>query len=143
MTPEVAALPRILPVPFRKLRAAPSTGSRSSTSLVPGLRKEGREMGDMEEERSILEALDPGKQEEISAEEQRSILLDINHIREHIETLEDAARAKAVESDLARELADTNRMSVATARVVRDRLAAALRALAEALVSAEGPNSKS
>ncbi len=123
-------------------------------------------MGDMEEERSILEALDPGQREEVSAEEAHSILLDINHIREHIETLEDAARAaravefdqirvvveqlesvaaaaRAVESDLARELADTNRMSVATARVVRDRLAAALRALAEALVTAEGPNSKS
>ena len=48
-----------------------------------------------------------------------------------------ATTAKAVESDLARELADTNRMSVASARVVRDRLAAALRALAEALVSQE------
>ncbi len=50
-------------------------------------------MGDMEEERSILEALDPGQREEVSAEEAHSILLDINHIREHIETLEDAARA--------------------------------------------------
>ena len=123
-------------------------------------------MSDTEDERSILDALDPGGQEALSPEEERSILEEINHIREHIEVLEDAARAaravefeqirtvveqleavaaaaRAVESDLARELANTNRMSVATARIVRDRLAAALRALAEALVTAEGPNSKS
>lgn len=117
-------------------------------------------MGDTEDERSILDALDPGGEEAVSAEEERSILEDINHIREHIEVLEDAARAaravefeqirtvveqleavaaaaRAVESDLARELANTNRMSVATARIVRDRLATALRALAEVLMAAE------
>ena len=123
-------------------------------------------MGDTEDEHSILEALDPGSQEVGRTEEDRSILVDINHIREHLETLEDAARAaravefdqiravveqletvataaRAVESDLARELAETNRMSVATARVVRDRLAAALIALAEALITAEGPSNTS
>jgi len=123
-------------------------------------------MGETDDERSILDALDPGGQEAISSEEERSILAEINHIRQHIEVLEDAARtaravefdqirtvveqletvaaaARAVESDLARELANTNRMSVATARIVRDRLAGALRALAEALVTAEGSNQKS
>jgi ABC-type transporter Mla subunit MlaD len=117
-------------------------------------------MGDTEDERSILDALDPGGEEAVSPEEERSILEEINHIREHIEVLEDAARAaravefeqirrvveqleavaaaaRAVESDLARELANTNRMSVATARIVRDRLATALRALAEVLVTEE------
>ena len=122
-------------------------------------------MGETEDKGSILDALDPGREEVSHTDDERSILVDINHIREHLETLEDAARAaravefdqiravveqletvaaaaRAVESDLARELAETNRMSVATARVVRDRLAAALRALAEALVTAEGSNSK-
>jgi ABC-type transporter Mla subunit MlaD len=122
-------------------------------------------MGEREDERSILEALDPGEQEAISPEEERSIVAEINHIREHLEVLEDAARAaravefdqirivveqleavaaaaRAVESDLTRELANTNRMSVATARIVRDRLAGALRALAEALETAEGIGSK-
>jgi hypothetical protein len=120
-------------------------------------------MGETEDERSMLEALDPAEQEAISADEERSILAEINHIREHIEVLEDAARAaratefdqirivveqleavaaaaRAVESDLGRELANTNRLSVATARIVRDRLATALRALAEALETAEGPD---
>jgi ABC-type transporter Mla subunit MlaD len=123
-------------------------------------------MGDTEDERSMLDALDPGDQEAASAEEQRSILEEINHIREHIEVLEDAARAaravefeqirtvveqleavaaaaRAVESDLARELANTNRMSVATARIVRDKLAVALRALAEVLETAEGSERRS
>ena len=123
-------------------------------------------MSDTEDERSILEALDPAEQEALGAEEERSILVEINHIREHIEVLEDAARAaravefdqirtvveqleavaaaaRAVESDLARELANTNRMSVATARIVRDRLAAALGALAEVLDTREGSDRKS
>ena len=123
-------------------------------------------MSDTEDERSIMEALDPAEQEALGAEEERSILEEINHIREHIEVLEDAARAaravefdqirtvveqleavaaaaRAVESDLARELANTNRMSVATARIVRDRLAAALRALAEVLETREGSDRKS
>jgi hypothetical protein len=122
-------------------------------------------MGERQDERSMLEALDPAQQGAISPEEQRSILAEINHIREHIEVLDDPARAalatefeqirivveqleavaaaaRAVESDLARELADTNRMSVATARIVRDRLAAALRALAEALETAEASDHK-
>jgi ABC-type phosphate transport system auxiliary subunit len=91
---------------------------------------------------------------------ERSILADINHIREHIETLEEAARvarevefgqiravveqleavaiaAKAVERDLSQELATTNRLSVSTARLIRDQLAVTLRALAEALVVQE------
>jgi hypothetical protein len=127
-------------------------------------------MGQKEDEHSILDALDPGEQEAggqeaLSPEEERSILAEINHIREHIDVLEEAARAaravefdqirmvveqlegvaaaaRAVESDLARELANTNRMSVATARIVRDRLANALRALAEALVAAEASDRK-
>jgi hypothetical protein len=163
---EVTLLPGDFRCPVRKLRPAPSTGSRSSTSLVSVFKEEGRNMSDTEDEGSILEALDPGREEVGDTEDERSILVDINHIREHIETLEDAARAaravefdqiravveqletvagaaRAVEGDLARELADTNRMSVATARVVRDRLAAALLALAEALVTVEGPNSTS
>ena len=122
-------------------------------------------MSDTEDERSIIEALDPGGQEALSAEEERSILEEMNHIREHIDVLEDAARAaraaefdqirivveqleavaaaaRGVESDLARELANTNRMSVATARIVRDRLANALRALAEALETAEASDQR-
>jgi hypothetical protein len=129
-------------------------------------------LGSREDEGSMLGALGPGRRldrggadeegsvpERISREE-LSILGDINHIREHIETLENAARAaravefdqiravveqleavaaaaKAVERDLSQELADTNRLSVATARLVRDKLATTLRALAEALVVAD------
>jgi len=105
--------------------------------------------------------LEPGKRPSpVSTDEERSILADINHIREHIETLEEAARAaraaefdqlravveqleavakaaKAVEHDLSQELAETNRLSVTTARLVRDRLAATLHALADALVAAD------
>ncbi len=118
-------------------------------------------MGSAEDERSIVEALEPGRRVEThGTDDEHSILEDLNHIRTHIEVLEDAARAargvefdqiravvqqleavaaaaRAVEGDLARELADTNRMSVASARIVRERLAAALRALAEALVAQE------
>jgi hypothetical protein len=129
-------------------------------------------MGASEDERSLIGALEPGRQQETGgAEEERSvfagitpeehsILADINHIREHIETLEEAARAaravefdqiraiveqleavataaRAVERDLSQELATTNRLSVASARLVRDRLAFTLRALADALGVAE------
>ena len=76
-------------------------------------------MGDMEEERSILEALDPGQREEVSAEEAHSILLDINHIREHIETLEDAARAaRAVEFDQIRVVVEQLESVAAAARSI-------------------------
>jgi len=84
----------------------------------------------------------------------------MNHIRDHIQTLEEAARAaravefdhlraviaqlelvaeaaKAVERDISQELSDTTRVSVATARVLRERLAIALHALAEALATVE------
>ena len=118
-------------------------------------------MSGTEDERSLLGALDPERQREThGTEETGSILDELNHIRQHIETLEDAARAaravefeqiravveqletvaaaaRAVEKDLSTELADTNRLSVATARLVRDRLASTLRALAEALVTTE------
>lgn len=118
-------------------------------------------MSGTEEERSLLGALEPERRlGEGTVEEDRSILAEFNHIREHIETLEEAARAargvefeqiravvaqleavaaaaKAVERDLSMELADTRRLSVATARLVRDRLATALRALAEALGTAD------
>jgi hypothetical protein len=118
-------------------------------------------MGDTEET-SILEDLDPRGQEKEAGREaarkgdERSILRDLNHISEHIQTLEEAARAaravefdqlrsvvgqlelladaaKQVEADLARELSETSRVSVATARLVRQRLASALRALSDAL----------
>ncbi len=123
-------------------------------------------MGHEEERRSMLDDLSreradtaakdvPGGQDD-----PHSILADINHIRDHIQTLEEAARvarevefdqlravvaqlelvaeaAKAVERDLSQELSDTSRVSVATARVVRERLAAALLALAEALATAQ------
>jgi hypothetical protein len=115
-------------------------------------------MAGKEEEHSILGALKPARQSEIGlSDDERSILADINHIREHIETLEEASRvarvvefdqiravveqleavaiaAKAVERDLSQELATTNRLSVSTARLIRDQLALTLRALAEALV---------
>jgi hypothetical protein len=129
-------------------------------------------MGSTEHERSMLGALEPGSRldagstdeahasHEQMPDEERSILGDINHIGEHIHTLEEAARAarvvefeqlravveqleavavaaKAVERDLSQELADTNRLSVSTARLVRDRLAGTLRALSEALVLAD------
>jgi hypothetical protein len=116
-------------------------------------------MGSTEDEHSLLHALEPTRQPDTGiTDEERSILADINHIREHIETLEEAARvarevefdqiravveqleavavaAKAVERDLSQELATTNRLSVSTARLIRDQLAVTLRALAEALVA--------
>jgi hypothetical protein len=118
-------------------------------------------MGSTEDGHSLLEALEPTRQLETSiTDDERSILADINHIRDHIETLEEAARvarevefgqiravveqleavavaAKAVERDLSQELATTNRLSVSTARLIRDQLAVTLRALAEALVVQE------
>jgi hypothetical protein len=114
-------------------------------------------MGDKKEERSMLEDVQPRRRAESSArEEEHSILAELNHIGDHIQTLEDAARAaravefdqlrsvvrqlelvaaaaQAVERDLTQELSDTSRVSVATARMVRERLAIALRALSEAL----------
>ncbi len=118
-------------------------------------------MGEREEERSMLEDVQPrGRAEsegrESAREEEHSILAELNHIGEHIQTLEEAARAaravefdqlrsvvrqlevvaaaaQAVERDLTQELSDTSRVSVATARMVRERLAIALRALSEAL----------
>ncbi len=119
-------------------------------------------MGDTEEERSMLEDVHPRGRAEIEGrgsarEGERSILGDLNHIGDHIQTLEEAARAarvvefeqlrsvvgqlevvaeaaKGVERDLTQELSDTSRVSVATARLVRERLALALRALSDALV---------
>jgi hypothetical protein len=113
------------------------------------------------EERSMLEDVHPRGGAEIAGrgpqrEGERSILGDLNGISEHIQTLEEAARAaravefehlrsvvtqlelvaeaaKAVERDLAQELSDTSRISVASARMVRERLALALRALSDAL----------
>jgi hypothetical protein len=113
------------------------------------------------EERSMLEDVHPRGGAEIAGrgpqrEGERSILGDLNGISEHIQTLEEAARAaravefehlrsvvtqlelvaeaaKAVERDLTQELSDTSRISVATARMVRERLALALRALSDAL----------
>jgi hypothetical protein len=118
-------------------------------------------MGDTEEERSILEDVHPRGRAETAGrgsarEEEHSILTDLNHIGDHIQTLEEAARAarvvefeqlrsvvgqlelvaeaaKGVERDLTQELSDTSRVSVATARMVRERLALALRALSDAL----------
>jgi hypothetical protein len=119
-------------------------------------------MGDREEERSMLEDVQPGRRAEVEGrdselEGEHSILAELNHIGEHIQTLEEAARvaravefeqlrsvvkqlelvaaaAQAVERDLTQELSDTSRVSVATARMVRERLALALRALSDALV---------
>jgi uncharacterized protein with HEPN domain len=122
-------------------------------------------MGDKGGEHSMLEDMS-GERAEIVGREAppgegtRSILADINHIRDHIQTLEDAARAarevefdqlravigqlelvaeaaKAVERDISQELSDTSRVSVATARVLRERLAIALRSLSEALATVE------
>lgn len=122
-------------------------------------------MGSTEDEHSILDALEPTRPLTTRmTDEERSILGEINHIREHIETLEEAARAaravefdqiravveqletvagaaKAVERDLSQELATTNRISVSTARLIRDQLAVTLRALAEALVAQEAADS--
>jgi len=118
-------------------------------------------MGDTKDEHSMLDALEPTREPATGiSDDDRSILGDINHIREHIGTLEEAARvarvvefdqirtvveqleavaaaAKEVERDLSQELAATNRLSVSTARLIRDQLAATLRALAEALVAQE------
>jgi hypothetical protein len=114
-------------------------------------------VGKKEAERSMLEDVQPRRRAESSArEEEHSILAELNHIGDHIQTLEEAARAaravefdqlrsvvrqlelvaaaaQAVERDLTQELSDTSRVSVATARMVRERLAIALRALSEAL----------
>jgi hypothetical protein len=117
-------------------------------------------MASTEDERTILEELDLGRKADTGstaadtdgAEDERSILDQLNHMRGYVDTLEDAARAaravefdqiravaeqleavaaaaKAAEHDLARELAETNRMSVVGARLVRDRLASTPRAL--------------
>jgi ABC-type transporter Mla subunit MlaD len=122
-------------------------------------------MGNQEEERSMLENLARERAESVAREAPRaegahSILADINHLREHIQTLEEAARtarqvefdqlravigqleqvaeaAKAAERDISQELSDTSRVSVATARVLRERLAVALRSLSEALATVE------
>jgi uncharacterized protein with HEPN domain len=122
-------------------------------------------MGDQEQEDSMLENLAKERAESVGrdvphGEAAHSILADINHIRDHIQTLEDAARAarevefdqlraviaqlelvaeaaKAVERDISQELSDTSRVSVATARVLRERLAVALRSLSEALATVE------
>jgi hypothetical protein len=118
-------------------------------------------MPSSDDEHSILDALQPTTQADSGTTDKKgSILGEIDHLREHIETLEEAARvaravefdqiravveqleavaiaAKAVERDLTQELADTNRLSVSTARLVRDQLAHTLRALAEALVVRE------
>lgn len=119
-------------------------------------------MGGAEEEGSMLGALEPGRRLDAggNTEGDRSILADLNHIRDHIAVLEEAARvaravefdqiravveqlevvaaaARAVERDLAAELSDTNRLSVATARFLRDRLGETLQALAEALGAVE------
>src|SRR6266851_5677378 len=115
-------------------------------------------MGSTGDEHSMLDALEPTRELDTGiSDEERSILGDINHIGEHIGALEEAARvarvvefdqirvvveqleavavaAKEVERDLSQELASTNRLSVSTARLIRDQLAATLRALAEALV---------
>jgi hypothetical protein len=119
-------------------------------------------MGGTEEERTMLDDVHPrGRTDNEGRESRRegehSILADLNHIGDHIQTLEEAARAarvvefeqlrsvvrqlelvaaaaQAVERDLTQELSDTSRVSVATARMVRERLALALRALSEALV---------
>ena len=119
-------------------------------------------MGETEGERSILEDVHPRRAEVVSEEDEASILEGLNHIRDHIERLEEVARAaraaefeqiravvaqlevvaaaaRAVERDLSLELADTSRISVTTARVVRERLASALRALADALLAAQRP----
>jgi hypothetical protein len=127
------------------------------------------EMSESERESSMLDDLHPtgraeGAGSEVPKEDERSILKDLNHIGVHIQTLEEAARAaravefeqlrevvsqlelvaqaaKQVEGDLARELSETSRVSVATARLVRQRLAEALRALSDALsVSEEHPS---
>jgi hypothetical protein len=118
-------------------------------------------MGGAEEKHSMLDALDPASSFDAEiTDKERSILADINHINDHIAVLEEAARvarvvefdqiravvkqleavaaaAKAVERDLSQELATTNRLSVSTARLIRDQLAVTLRALAEALVVQE------
>ena len=136
-------------------------GTEDERSPLGALEPDGPLEAGSDEERSLLGALEPGRGREAgSTEEDHSILADFNHLREHIETLEEAARvarrvefaqlrtvvaqleavaaaAKAVEHDLSMELADTSRLSVATARLVRDRLAVTLRALAEALVAGD------
>ena len=96
-----------------------------------------------EEERSMLGALEPGRRLYPGVQEDHSILADFNHIRDHIATLEEAARvaravefeqlravveqleavagaAKAVERDLSVELAGRRvGPSVSTARLVQ------------------------
>jgi len=60
--------------------------------------------------------------------------VEFDLLRSVVSQLELVAKAaKAVERDLSQELSDTSRISVATARMVRERLAVALRALSDAL----------
>ncbi len=58
-------------------------------------------MGDTEEERSMLEDVQPRGKAEIEGREsgregEHSVLTDLNHIGDHIQTLEEAARAARV-----------------------------------------------
>src|SRR5712691_5956930 len=58
-------------------------------------------MGDTEEERSMLEDVHPRGKAEIEGREsgregEHSVLTDLNHIGDHIQTLEEAARAARV-----------------------------------------------
>ena len=64
--------------------------------------------------------------------------MEFEQIRDVVEQLEAvAAAARAVERDLSQELAETNRLSVSTARLVRDRLAGTLHALKSAKRAAQ------
>jgi hypothetical protein len=137
---------------------APGLTARGSVQSSSAKTQQEAKVAGPDDEHSILDALEPTKSpQRRMTDEERSILGDINHLRQHIETLEEAARvarevefdqiravveqleavaaaAKAVERDLSQELATTSRVSVSTARLIRDQLAATLRALAEALV---------
>ena len=78
------------------------------------------EMGSTQGERSMLEALEPGRQAGTGlTDEENSILADMNHILSHIETLEEAARvARAVEFDQIRAVVEQLEQVAAAARAV-------------------------
>jgi hypothetical protein len=67
--------------------------------------------------------------------------VEFDQLRSVVAQLEMVAEAaKQVEGDLSRELSETSRVSVATARLVRQRLATALRALSDALSVVDDEN---
>ena len=89
-------------------------------------------MASREDERSILEELDPGRTADTAStaadtgatQDERSLLDELNHMRGYVETLEDAARAaRAVEFDQIRAVVEQLEAVAAVAKAAEHDLA--------------------